>query len=147
MGVSLRQKLDALFDAFPADITDTRDLVTGFAFTNDVENRAGKLRDVFRKALLPRFDTEGQKGDKGLILEGAGALVVMTQRRNAPSMDAVSELCAKKGIALDKATDSVTTIKVSVSKLEALVELGMLKQAELDEISGSTRVLTGSLTE
>jgi len=148
MGESLKELLVSFFAPYQMDVlTGHKDQVRAFAFINEVENRSGKLRDALRTALLPVIESIGVRSDKAILLEGFGASVTLTHRRTAPTMNAVSELCAKKGIALDKATEAVTTIKVSVSKLEALVEHGLLSQDDLDLISGFTRVVTGELNE
>jgi len=146
MSITLAQEIDALLQKLNLDSNPLiPDRVRAFAHANDLENRTGKIRDALRKALLPEFAVTGKTTDKGVLLEGDGATVVMTQRKNAPSMEAVTALCAAKGIAIEKATESITTVKVSVSKLEALCYSGALTQAELDALGGSTPVLTGKI--
>jgi hypothetical protein len=148
MSITFRQEIDAVLQRLELDSNPLAGArVRAFAYANDLENRVGKIRDALRKALLPMITEQGKSSDKGVLLEGDGATVVLTQRRNAPSLEAVQTLCEKKGLKVEQATDSVTTVKVSVSKLEALVERGVLTQADLDGISGHTPVLTGKITE
>ena len=148
MGLSLRQEIDGLLQKLHLDSNPlTPDRVTAFAHANDLENRAGKIREALRKVLLPEFVKSGVPTDKGVLLEGEGATVLLTMRRATPSMEAVQALCEAKGISTELVTDAVTTIKVSMSKLEALVERGVLKQDDLDGLSTTTPVLTGQISK
>lgn len=143
-----RELLSDFMATVQPDVQRTiEDRVQAFALANEMENQVGKVRTTLRDALIPEVRGEGKEGKKGVILEVTGASATLTSRRNAPNMEAVRVLCESKGIPLDQVTETVTTIKVSPSKLEALVARGVLPKADYEALSSTTPVLSADLTE
>lgn len=127
------------------------DKVRAFCTATVVENKAAKVRKDFREELLEAVRLEGKVTKKGkseaLVIDLGDCKLTRTTRQGDPDASAVEALLGPKGISLEDVSEKVTVVKLSATKLEALVENGTITQAEFDGLLKVSEVLSGELVK
>jgi hypothetical protein len=121
-------------------------VVAGWLLLANIEKMIKDRKEVMRERLLNEAEAGGQtssSGSQSLPAEGA---TIVRERRESKQLpfQATAALLHSKGIPVEDACDEVVSYVVNQSKIQNMVDLGKLKQAEVDalrEVTWALRVI------
>lgn len=109
---------------------------SAFAILDILSDKIEERRKELRAHLLAQAEAHGEANDSGhnkLMIDGT--LVVREKRASkTPDVDGLRRLLETKGIPITDVFDMRTVLELNVSKVENLVALGKLPEAEVNAL-------------
>jgi hypothetical protein len=138
------------FSAFfvPTELT-TGQLAVLYKVLDTVEKKAKERKSTLRAQLLEWATVHGELTPKGHRIGKAEGHKIQNEHRQAtePNAEGIKDLLKDKGVDIMDAFDEVKTLSMNPSKVKHLVEIGVLEQAEVDELRSVTHALKVTLSK
>lgn len=140
-GVSLLD-FERLLRLNPQDAPLTES-VTAYAVLDHFEKVFEARKKTLRPHLLSQAETHGEPNDKGGSALTVGEEQVYRERRRSaePNTDKLRALLETRGVGLLECFDEVRSVQLNPSRLQYLIDIGKLKQDEVDALRDETFAL------
>jgi hypothetical protein len=133
---------DHLLRQNPQDVP-LGDSVTAYAVLDHFEKAFEARKKLLRPHILAQAETHGDPNDKGgsALVVGEEQVVRERRRSSEPNSDKLRALLETRGVPLLECFDEVRSVQLNPSRLQYLIDIGKLKQDEVDALRDETFAL------
>lgn len=119
------------------------DTVTAYTVLDHFEKAFEAQKKALRPHLLSQAETHGEPNDKGGSALVVGEDTVYRERRRSsePNTERLRALLETRGVPLSECFDEVRSVQLNPSRLQYLIDIGKLKQEEVEALRDETFAL------
>ena len=127
----------------PVSELSTDSVVNTWLMLTLIESMTEERKKELRARLLDEATKHGSKTEQGGYKMDLPNAAVIHERREEKQINAdkMAELLQSKGLPTEAAMDEVVSLVVNLSKVQYLIQIGKLTQAEVDNLKAVTSAL------